>query len=69
MLVYLAADPADAGDRKCRAADLPPNPDPGDLAVLISLVAPATATPNGRSVIEWTVRRSTQWGSATIDHQ
>ncbi|RSN29081.1 hypothetical protein DMC61_21465 [Amycolatopsis sp. WAC 04169] len=69
MLVYLAADPADAGDMKCQAANLSPNPVPGDLAVLISLVAPATATPTGRSVIEWKVRRSTQRGSATIDQQ
>jgi hypothetical protein len=67
VLIYIASDPAAGGEKRCLAADVPDRPDPGDLAVLISVVAPATATPHGRSVIEWTVRRSGQWGSAAVD--
>jgi len=66
-LVYLAADVAGAGDRKCNAAELPERPEPGDIAVLISLVAPARSTPDGRSVIEWTVRRTAERGSPVVD--
>jgi Z1 domain len=68
-LLYLAADLADYGDRKCPAADLPSNPHPGDLATLISVAAPATATPHGRAVIEWTVRRKDRAGAPTIPQQ
>lgn len=65
-LLYLAADIAAYGEGKCRAADLPSNPHTGDLATLVSIAAPATATPHGRSVIEWTVRRKDQKGTPTI---
>ncbi|MCE3556453.1 Z1 domain-containing protein, partial [Pseudonocardia sp. RS11V-5] len=67
LLLYVASDPADGGDRRCPAADVPDRPDASDLAVLISMVAPATATPNGGPVVEWTVRRSSQRGVAVVD--
>lgn len=66
-LVYLAADLSDAGDRKCSAAELPARPSLGDVAVLISMVAPASATPDGRSVIEWAVRRAAERGSPVVN--
>jgi hypothetical protein len=67
VLIYVASDPVGLAERKVVASDVPPDPDPCDLAALISVVAPATATPHGRSVIEWTVRRKSQWGSAVVD--
>lgn len=67
VLLYVASDPADGGNRRCAAADVPDKPKAGDLAVLVSIVAPATATPLGGPVIEWTVRRSAQRGSAVVD--
>jgi hypothetical protein len=66
VLLYLAADIGAYGEGKCRAADLPAKPDTGDLATLLSIVAPATATPHGRPVIEWTVLRNDQKGSPVI---
>ncbi|MEU8606431.1 Z1 domain-containing protein [Actinoplanes sp. NPDC048791] len=66
LLVSVAADVASAGESKCTPGDLGASPDPGDLAVFLSLAAPATATPHGRSVIEWTVKRSGSAGEATV---
>jgi hypothetical protein len=66
VLLYLAADITASGEGKCRAADLPDNPQISDLATLLSIVAPATATPNGRPVIEWTVQRNDQKGTPAI---
>lgn len=69
VLLYVTADPSDrAGDdRTVRAQDLPPTPPAEDLVPLLSLVAPATATPRGRSVIEWGVRRRADRGTPTVD--
>ena len=66
LLVYVAADPSDKVGEKVSVEDLDPEPAAGDLAVLISLVAPARATPHGKSVIEWTVRRPSQTGIAAV---
>jgi hypothetical protein len=66
-LVYVAGDLTDTQPEiRTDAADLPDRPRAADLVVLLSLVAPATATPGGRSVVEWTVRRSSSRGSATV---
>lgn len=66
MLIYVAADPADRTGEKVAVKDLDANPDGQDLAVLISVVAPARATPHGKSVIEWTVRRPSMSGQPTV---
>ncbi|BBX12138.1 hypothetical protein MNVM_12190 [Mycobacterium novum] len=66
MLVYVAADPSHKGDAKATVDDLDASPGGRDLAVLISLVAPMAATPHGKSVIEWTVKRRSQWGTAAV---
>ena len=47
-------------------ADLDAEPAAEDLAVLLSIVAPARATPHGKSVIEWTVRRRSSAGTAAV---
>jgi len=65
LLVYVAADPADAAGR-VTVEDLDERPAAGDLAVLMSLAAPARATPHGKSVIEWTVRRPSESGTAAV---
>ncbi|GGK94393.1 Z1 domain-containing protein [Mangrovihabitans endophyticus] len=65
-LIYLAADIRDRGDGPSPAADLPQEPDPADIATLISLAAPVTATPHGRSVIQWSVRREAARGDAVV---
>jgi hypothetical protein len=67
VLISIAADPADAGERKVTPASLPDEPDPGDLGVFLSIAAPATATPHGRSVIEWQVERKGLRGQVTVD--
>lgn len=70
LLVYVAADPVDVGDLDTTSGELFPRPpSPQDLAVLISLVAPASATPNGKSVIEWTVRRPSKQGIASVSRK
>ena len=66
LLVYVAADPADKTGEKVSVTDLDPTPEPEDVAVLISVVAPARATPHGKSVIEWTVRKSDRSGDAAV---
>lgn len=66
LLMYVAADPTDKRDEKAFVTDLDEAPPAEDLAVLISLVAPARATPHGKSVIEWTVRRPSQAGIAAV---
>lgn len=65
-MLYLAADIATFGEGKCYPKDLPNDPQLGDLATLISIAAPSTATPHGKPVIEWTVKRKDQTGSPTI---
>lgn len=66
-LVYLAGDlTGTPPEMRTDAADLPERPRAADLVVLLSLVAPATATPGGRSVVEWTVLRASSRGSATV---
>jgi Z1 domain len=68
ILVYVAGDLAELGaEQKYTADDLPAEPSSHDLVVLFSLVAPATATPHGRSVIEWTVRRKDKMGTPSVD--
>ncbi|WP_433303532.1 Z1 domain-containing protein [Actinoplanes sp. CA-030573] len=58
LLVYLTLD-----------RDVPPAPGSAvaeeDVVPLLSLVAPAKSTPNGRSVIEWTVKG--RRGEATVE--
>ncbi|WBB96395.1 hypothetical protein O7553_24255 [Solwaraspora sp. WMMA2059] len=67
VLVYLAADIASYdSDRPCRVSEISDPVSLGDLATLISIAAPATATPHGRSVIQWTVRRGGHEGDPTI---
>jgi hypothetical protein len=67
ILVYIAGDLSDLGLEKCNADMMPIEPSPHDLVALFSLVAPATATPHGRSVIEWTVRRKDLLGTPSVD--
>jgi hypothetical protein len=67
VLISIAADAADAGESKSAPADLPDRPDTGDLAVFLSIAAPATATPHGRPVIEWKVERSGLRGQAAVE--
>lgn len=67
LLIYIAADPVARGAGKAKFDDLDAAPDPKDLAVLMSLVAPSSATPHGKSVIEWTVKRPSQRGTAAVD--
>lgn len=67
LLVYVAADPVHKGDAKATVDDLDAAPGAQDLAVLISLVAPITATAHGKSVIEWTVKRPSQRGVVAVD--
>ncbi|MEU4692406.1 Z1 domain-containing protein [Actinoplanes sp. NPDC023714] len=70
VLVSIAADIASlAASDTCRAIDLSSNPDVSDLAILLSTVAPATATPGGRSVISWEPARSGSSGSPVVDRQ
>ncbi|MBW6439255.1 Z1 domain-containing protein [Actinoplanes hulinensis] len=57
LLVYVTAEPPEAAVAE--------NLDPTNLVVLTSLVAPATATPAGKPVIEWTVKGPK--GEATVD--
>jgi hypothetical protein len=66
VLIYLAADLATFAGPSCPPTELPKDPSPGDIAVLLSLVAPAGATPHGRSVIEWSVKRRSSWGAPTV---
>ncbi|ADT97565.1 Z1 domain-containing protein [Mycolicibacterium gilvum] len=66
LLVYVAADPVAKGAGKATFKDLDAAPDAKDLAVLMSLVAPSTATTHGKSVIEWTVRRPSLRGTAAV---
>lgn len=66
VLIYVAADPSDRGVEQVSADDLGKNPAAKDLAVLISIAAPATATPHGKSVIEWTTLRPSATGNATV---
>jgi hypothetical protein len=65
LLVYIAADPTDRVGR-VEVDDLDKQPAAKDLAILISVVAPARATPHGKSVIEWTTRRPEKAGIATV---
>lgn len=67
VLLYVAADPVDKPGAKVSVADLGTEPAAHDLAVLLSVVAPARATPHGKSVIEWTVRKSDRSGVAAVD--
>jgi hypothetical protein len=67
LLVYVAADRMDRVGERVLAADLDAEPAAEDLAVLLSIVAPARATPHGKSVIEWTVRRRSSEGTAAVD--
>ncbi|MGE2736100.1 Z1 domain-containing protein [Mycolicibacterium vaccae] len=66
LLVYVAADPVAKGASKAFFKDLDAAPDAKDLAVLMSLVAPSSATAHGKSVIEWTVKRPSLRGTATV---
>ncbi|MED5812902.1 Z1 domain-containing protein [Mycolicibacterium sp. 050232] len=66
ILLYVAADPADKPNAKVSVTDLAPEPAAQDLAVLLSVVAPARATPHGKSVIEWTVRKPDQIGAPSV---
>jgi hypothetical protein len=68
VLLYVAADRADAGDGESPADSLAEQPEADDLVVLMSMVAPATATPQGRPVVEWTVNRQSQSGTVVVDH-
>lgn len=67
ILIYVAGDPAEMAEQTSNAAQMSKNPEQHDLVVLLSLVAPSTATQHGRSVIEWTVRRTEQHGTASVD--
>jgi hypothetical protein len=67
ILVYVAADRADAGEDVSLASSLVDKPAAHDLVVLMAMVAPATATPQGRPVVEWTVKRESQSGAVVVD--
>ena len=67
ILVYVAADRADAGDGESPASSLEQEPAAHDLAVLMAMVAPATATPHGGPVVEWTVNRNSKNGSVVVN--
>jgi hypothetical protein len=67
ILLYVAADRADAGDGESPASSLAKRPAADDLVVLMSMVAPATATPQGRPVVEWTVKRRSESGSVVVN--
>jgi hypothetical protein len=67
ILVYVAADRADAGDGESPADSLVGEPAAKDLVVLMSMVAPASATPQGRPVVEWTVKRRSQSGAVVVN--
>ena len=66
LLVYVAADPVHKGASKATFKDLGMAPEAKDLAVLMSLVAPSSATTHGKSVIEWTVKRPSLRGIASV---
>lgn len=68
ILLYVTGDLAakKAEERATRPDELDADPDGADLVVLLSIVAPAAATPSGQAFIDWTVRRHTDWGSATV---
>jgi len=66
ILVYVAADRADAGADVSPAGTLDNEPPAHDLVVLMAMVAPATATPQGRPVIEWTAKRTSKTGSVVV---
>jgi hypothetical protein len=66
ILVYVAADRADAGEDVSPASALVDEPAAHDLVVLMAMVAPATATPQGRPVIEWTAKRTSKTGSVVV---
>jgi hypothetical protein len=67
ILVYVAADRTDAGDGESPASSLEEKPTAHDVVVLMSMVAPATATPQGRPVVEWTVVRRSESGTVVVD--
>ncbi|MGC5387663.1 Z1 domain-containing protein [Micromonospora chalcea] len=70
VLLYVAADLASLpDDAPCTAADLPDEPGPADVSILLSMVAPATATANGRSVIRWKPKRTADWGKPVVDNR
>ncbi|GAA1614360.1 Z1 domain-containing protein [Actinoplanes couchii] len=57
LLVYVTTEPVEAAHTGIL--------DPADIVVLTSLVAPITATPDGKPFIEWTVKGKA--GEATVD--
>jgi hypothetical protein len=67
ILVYVAADRADAGEDVSLASSLVDKPAAHDLVVLMAMVAPATATAQGRPVVEWTVKRESQSGAVVVN--
>ncbi|MBX7452227.1 Z1 domain-containing protein [Mycolicibacterium sp. 3033] len=66
VLIYVAADPVANGASKVSFEDLDSTPEATDLAVLMSLVAPSSATAHGKSIIEWTVKRPSMRGTAAV---
>ena len=61
LLAYLVDD-------RWRTDDIPVGEltDPGAVTLLLSYIAPRAALPNGGSVIQWTVQRSQQQGTAAV---
>ncbi len=66
LLVYVAADPASHGASKTSFENLSASPEAKDLAVLMSLVAPTSATSHGKSMIEWRVKRPSLRGTPAV---